>query len=562
MPFVTGREAFFEVARSEGARYLFANPGTTELQIFDELAEGQTGIELILALQEAAAVAMADGYAQATRRPSLVNLHIAPGVANGLGNIFNASWARSPVVITAGQQNLNQIFQEPLLAADLVRIVEQFCKWSYEVKRAEDVGPALRRAFKIAASPPTGPVFVSIPWNFLDEGGEVELAPPSAIAHGAPGDPAALAQEAARLLGAERPLIVAGDGVARAGAVGELVRVAEALGAKVAAEPLHGRLVFPMDHPLYTGAMAPTNALVRAVLDQADVVLAVGALVFAPFFPSPVSPLPPGVDLIQIDVDEYQIAKTHPVSVGIRGEIRATLAALASEIESRRSAEQQAVAGRRATDIGEQRTAALSSLRASVEQQAEQDPLPAIAACAQVVEALDGRPASIVDEAVTNSYALRLTLRQRDPESYFFFRGGGLGWGIPAAAGVKLAQPDRRVVAVVGDGATLYVPQALWSLAHHDIPATIVVLNNGGYYILKAQLLGMGGKAAKYDAYPGMDIADPAVDFMALAQAFGIPAERAEKGSEIAPAVRKALDSGGPALVEVPIDRTVRPLMG
>jgi benzoylformate decarboxylase len=155
---------------------------------------------------------------------------------------------------------------------------------------------------------------------------------------------------------------------------------------------------------------------------------------------------------------------------------------------------------------------------------------------------------------------LRSVLRQRDPDSYFFFRGGGLGWGIPAAIGVKLAQPDRNVVAVVGDGATLYVPQALWSLAHHDIAATVVILNNGGYYILKAQLLGMGGKAAKADAYPGMDIAGPPVDFMALAHAFGVPAERVESGREIAPAVRKAIASGGPALVEVVVDPSLRPI--
>lgn len=561
MSYLTGREAFFEVARSEGVKYLFANPGTTELQIFDELAEGQTGVELILALQEAAAVAAADGYAQATRRPSLVNLHIAPGVANGLGNLFNAHWGRSPVVLTAGNQTTKQIFQEPMLAADLVRMTEQFCKWAYEVKRAEDVGPALRRAFKVAASPPTGPVFVSIPWDYLDEGGEVELAPPSHIAHGMPGDPAAIAQAAQRLLDAERPMIMAGDEVGRAGAVAELVALAELVGARVVGEQLHSRLNFPMDHPLWQGMLAPTYTLVRPVLEQADVVFAIGATLFAPFFPSPVHPIPPEVELIHAHVDDYEIAKTFPVSLGIRGEVRATLQALVREIESRIKPGRESVLRRRGAEIGEQRAAAVASLRDAVTAQVSATPLPPIAACAQIVEALDG-PASIVDEAVTNSYALRLNLRQRDPDSYFFFRGGGLGWGIPAAAGVKLAQPERQVVAVVGDGATLYVPQALWTLAHHDIPATIVILNNGGYYILKAQLLGMGGKAAKYERYPGMDIAEPAVDFMALAQAFGVPAERVEKGSEVAPAVRKALASGGPAVVEVPIDPTVRPLTG
>src|SRR5947207_3489956 len=251
MPSLSGRDQFFEVARSEGARYLFANPGTTELPIFDELAD-ETGIELILALQEATAVAAADGYAQATRRPALVNLHIAPGVANGLGNIFNAMWNRSPVVVTAGQQNTNQLIQEPMLAADLVRMTEQFCKWSYEVERPEDIGIAMRRAFKIAASPPTGPVFLSIPWNYLDEQTDTEIPPPSRIEHGAVAVEG-IPEAARRLLDATQPLIVAGDEVARAGAVQDLVDLAEVVGARVVGEVLHSRMVFPMDHPLWNG---------------------------------------------------------------------------------------------------------------------------------------------------------------------------------------------------------------------------------------------------------------------------------------------------------------------
>ncbi len=560
MAYVTGREAFFEVARTEGVKYLFANPGTTELPIFDELAE-DTGVELILALQEATAVAAADGYAQATRRPALVNLHIAPGVANGLGNIFNASWSGSPVVITAGQQDINQIVQEPMLAADLVRMVDQFCKWSYEVQRPEDVGVALRRAFKVAASPPTGPVFVSIPWNYLDDGGDAEIPPPSRIAHASPADPAAVEEAAGMLLAAEDPVIIAGDEIARAGALDAVVALAEAVGARVVGEPLNGRVVFPMDHPQWQGMLAPVNAMIRAGLDQSDVILSVGALMFAPFLPSPEGAVPPGKTLIQVHPDPYEIAKTYAVDLGLRGDIGATLRALTDAVAAGASPEQREAMRTRATRLAEQRAAAVAGLEASLAEQIGQRPLPAVAACAAVVEAFDG-PVSVVDESVTATFALRSVLRQRDPDSYFFFRGGGLGWAIPAAAGVQLAQPDRKVVAVVGDGATLYVPQALWTLAHHDIPATIVVINNGGYYVLKSQMLGMAGKAAKAGVYPGMDIAGPPVDFPTLAQAFGVPAERAETAGDVTGAVRKAMASGGPSLVEVPIDGTVQPLGG
>ena len=557
MTSLSGRDQFFEVARSEGARYLFANPGTTELPIFDELAD-ETGIELILALQEATAVAAADGYAQATRRPALVNLHIAPGVANGLGNIFNALWNRSPVVVTAGQQNTNQLIQEPMLAADLVRMTEQFCKWSYEVERPEDIGIAMRRAFKIAASPPAGPVFLSIPWNYLDEQTDTEIPPPSRIEQGSvPVD--GIAEAARRLLDASAPLIVAGDEVARVGAVQDLVDLAEVVGARVVGEVLHSRMVFPMDHPLWNGMLPPVNAGIRSVLEIADVALVAGAVMFPPFFYNPVGAVPPGVDIIQIDPDPYQIAKTYAVTLGLRGDVGATVRALLAEVRAQQAEDRRAATAERVAGYGSAREGALAGMKAAVESQMQMNPVSSFAACAAIADAFDS-PTSVVDESVTATAAVRAALRQRDPDSYFFFKGGGLGWGIPASAGVQLAQPDRNVVAIVGDGATCYVPQSLWTLAHHDLPVTVVVLNNGGYFILKSQLLGMNQKAVKFDKWPGMDIADPAVDFMALAHAFGVPSERVKKGSEITSAVRKAMGSGGPFLIEVPIDGTVKPM--
>ena len=477
-------------------------------------------------------------------------------MANGLGNIFNAMWNRSPVVITAGQQNTNQLIQEPMLAADLVKMTEQFCKWSYEVERPEDIGIAMRRAFKVAASPPHGPVFLSIPWNYLDEQTDTEIPPPSPIDHGTVAVDG-IEQAARRLLDAKQPLIVAGDEVARAGAVNELVALAEAVGARVVGEVLHSRMVFPMDHPLWSGMLPPVNAGIRSVLEQADVALVVGAVMFPPFFYNPVGAVPPNVEIIQIDPDPYQIAKTYPVALGLRGDAGATVRALLSKVREISDKADEIAA--RVKSYGEARAGAVAGMKAAVEAQMQKDPVSSFAACAAIADAFD-TPTSVVDESVTATAAVRAALRQREPDSYFFFKGGGLGWGIPASAGVQLAQPDRKVVAIVGDGATCYVPQSLWTLAHHDLPVTVVVLNNGGYYILKSQLLGMNQKAVKFDKWPGMDIADPSVDFMSLASAFGVPSERVEKGSEITSAVRKAMGSGGPFLLEVPIDGTIKPM--
>ncbi len=549
----TGREAFFEVARSENARYLFTNPGTTELPIFDELADDGAGLELIMCLQEGVAVGAADGYAQATGRPSLINLHVTPGMANGLCGMFNAKWSRSPIVVTAGQQDTRHLVQEPMLAGDLVGMVSQFSKYSYECRRPEEIGIAMRRAFKEAGSAPTGPTFVSIPWDVFDQDADFDIPGPSSIDERSTASGEAIAAAARMLLDADRPLIVAGDGIARADAVAELVRVAELLGSRVGGEPIHGRLNFPFDHPLYAGMIAPMNPGIRASLEQADVAFIAAASAFSPFYPSSVMAVPPGVTLVQLDPDPSEIARIYPVAVGMVGDPKSSLAALGREIERVRTPDQAGRADARAREAGEQKMAGMAALAAALEGKRSVDPIPPIVAVAEVTGALD--PGTIVvDESITATLGVRSTLKLSEHGTYFFTRGGGLGFGLPASIGVKLARPERPVVAIVGDGTTLYTPQALWTMAHHQVPVVSVILNNASYLILKSGLAGMQGKAVKHDVWPAMDIVDPRVDFLALARTFDVPAERVSNAAHIAPAVRKALASGGPALVEVVVD--------
>ncbi|MGH2784989.1 MAG: thiamine pyrophosphate-binding protein, partial [Actinomycetota bacterium] len=455
----TGREAFFEVARSEGARYLFTNPGTTELPIFDELAEDGAGIELIMCLQEGVAVGAADGYAQATGRPSLINLHVTPGLANGLNGIFDAAWSRSPIVVTAGQQDTRHLVQEPMLAGDLVGMVSQFCKYTYECRRPDEIGIAMRRAFKEAADPPSGPTFVSIPWDVFDQDADFEIPGTSRLDHHATASAEAIAEAARMLLDADRPLIVAGDGIARADAVAELVRVAELLGARVAGEPIHGRLNFPFDHPLYAGMIAPMNPGIRASLEQADVAFIAAASAFSPFYPSSVMAVPPDVTLLQLDPDPKEIARIYPVALGMVGDPKASLRALGNEIERVRTPEQSKRADARITEAGEQKAAGMAALWGAIDEKRSVDPIPPIVAVAEVTSALE--PGTIVvDESITSTLGVRSTLKLSEPGTYFFTRGGGLGFGLPASIGVKLARPDRPVVAIVGDGTTLYTPQA------------------------------------------------------------------------------------------------------
>ena len=549
----TGREAFFEASRSEGARYLFTNPGTTELPIFDEFAEDSHGLELIMCLQEGVAVGAADGYAQATNKPALINLHVTPGLANGLCGIFNARWSRSPIVVTAGQQDTRHLVQEPMLAGDLQAMVRQFCKYTYECRRPDEIAIAMRRAFKDAATPPTGPTFVSIPWDVFDQEADFEIPAKSEIDLGATASADSIAKTARMLLDADRPLIVAGDGIARAEAVAELVRVAELIGARVAGEPIHGRLVFPFDHPLYAGMLAPMNPGIRAALEQADVAFIAAASAFSPFYPTSVMAVPPNVTLLQLDPDPVEIARIYPVAVGMVGDPKASLRALGEEVERVRTPDQAKRAASRTKEIAEQKAQIQAGLAASLEQKRSASPIAPLVAVSEIAEALEPGT-QVVDESITSTLGVRSTVKLSEPGSYFFTRGGGLGFGLPAAIGVKLARPDRPVVAIVGDGTTLYTPQALWTMAHHHVPVVSVILNNASYLILKSGMAGMQGKAVKHDVWPAMDIVDPRVDFLSLARAFDVPAERVETAGDIGPAVRKAIASGGPALVEIVVD--------
>src|SRR5919108_3507025 len=328
--------------REAGVDYLFGNPGTTELPFLDAL-DG-SGIEYVVALQEATAVAAADGFAQAGGRLGVVNLHVAPGVGNGLSILHNASRARSPLLVTAGQQDTRLLLGDPILAADLVQMTEQFTKWSHEVRSAAEAPVALRRAIELALTPPTGPVFLALPMDLMSEMVDADVAPappPSVRPQPAPED---VARAATLLAAAKAPVIVAGDGVARAGARAELVALAELLGAGVHAEPIHRRASFPADHPLWRGGLFPAAANVRKALERADGVLIVGASVFTWLFHTPGPPFRAELPVIQLDDDAREIAKTYPVSLGIVADVRASLRALHAALEARLGGGERAAA--------------------------------------------------------------------------------------------------------------------------------------------------------------------------------------------------------------------------
>ncbi len=547
-----------QILSSAGVRYLFGNPGTTELPFLDALAD--SGLEYVLGLQEATAVAAADGYAQAAGTLGVVNVHVAPGLANSLSILHNAARAKTALVVTAGQQDSRFLMDEPILAADLVRMAEAFTKWSYEVRSAEEAPRALRRALKVARTPPTGPVFLSLPMDLLR--GVVEDAGegPVALATRSRPEPEAVEHAARLLAGARAPLVIAGDGVARAGAVAELVALAELLGARVHGEPVYRRTSFPGNHPLWRGGLFPSPASVRKALDESDAVLIVGANVFTWFLHTEGAPFRRELSVIQVDDDPWEVGRSYPVALGIVADPREALVELTRALASRMTDPARRAARERAETIGRGRAEIVARMRVAAEAEAQRAPIGQ-AHLMHTLASLLPRDAVVVDESATSLPFVLRYMPFATPASFFGSKTGTLGWGMGAAIGVQLALPGRKVVATVGDGSVMYAPQALWTAARYRLPITYVVPNNTSYAILKSGMLSLDLPSAKRGIFPGMDLVDPEIDYAGLAKALGVRAERVEKPGELREVLAECLSDAGPSLVDVAIDRGFKAML-
>lgn len=537
-------DALLTTLRDEGVRRIFGNPGTTELPLLDALVDAPD-FDYVLGLQEASVVAMADGHARATQRPSFVNLHVAAGLANGLIGLLNASRSRTPLVVTAGQQDRRHLASDPMLSGDLVRLAAGAVKHTFDVQHAHDLPVVLRRAFRLACQPPAGPVFLSLPMDLLASDEDVELPARSALS--TPAAAGGVGAAARMLAEAERPAIVAGDGVGRDGAVAELVAVAERLGAVTYHQPMHDGVDFPGTHPLHGGMLAATNAAINQTLAAHDVVLIVGVHAFMAHHYTPGSAVPRSVRVVQLDADAAEIGRNFAVDCALVGAVRPTLAELARVLEDGvpQAAERIAAAGRA-------RERRLAEFAATVRYGGDVAPLAPPTAAAAVVSGLP-EDVVVVEEAITTGLPLRQAFPMDRPGSYVHTVGGGLGSGIGMAVGHALGDPDRPVVAVLGDGCTMFGLQGLWSAAHHGVPVTFVVMNNGEYRTLKETLDNWDSSATRAGRYPGLDLAPPHLEFTKAADFFGIDSVRVGDAGELAEAVAKGAAGTTPLLIEVPI---------
>ena len=553
MTVMTGARAFLEMLRAEGVDHIFGNPGTSESAIMALLPE-YPDIQYMLATQEGVAMGMADGFALVSGRPAVVNLHIETGLANGISLLHHAMDGGVPLVLTAGNKDIRKLAEG---RSDLAEMVRQFTKWSVEVTHPEQVPGVMRRAFQEAKNAPTGPVFVGFAANALDGSAEMEITPSAPAALPPMPNPMAV-EEAARLLASStRPVMIVGDRVAQAGGMKAAAVLAERLGAGVYATSI-ARANFSSGHPQFLGRINPTISAGRQLLADADVILAVGANVFSGFFYLPGSSLGKSTRLIHLDSALREIGKTEPADVAIVGDPKAGMEMLEEAVKGQvditqadRIQAQNAAYAALKEDAWERRQQQLGELW-------ERRPMAPERMMHEIAAALPSETI-LVDDSLSSKDALHGAMQFNEPGSIYGERIGAIGWGMGAGLGVKLAERERPVVAVVGDGSAMMTVQALWTAANYNIPVIYLVCNNRSYRILKLnmnihrrEILGQE-MGEDFEGYVGMDFALP-LNIAGIAEAIGVYGRTISDPEEIGPEIERALGSGKPAVLDVVID--------
>lgn len=549
---ISGRNAFIELLRSEGITEMFGNPGTTELPVMHALTD-YPDMGYTLGLQESVVIAMADGYVRASGKLAACNVHVAPGLGNAMGTLYTAYVSGTPLIVTAGQQEQGHGLTEPLLYAPLVPIASPVVKWATEITRLADLPRTMHRAAKVAMTEPTGPVFISLPGDILNDFGAIEIGEATRVDTKARPSDETLRALAEMLLAAEKPLILAGHEIVTSDAFDEAGAFADALGAPVYQQTVVTGAHFPSEHPLFLGQPSRDQKQVRALLEPYDTLICVGSDVLRMSIYSEIDPLPPHMKVIQIGQRDWEMGKNYAAAMAVRADVKETLKALTPLLAEmggkaradRNAATVAALADRNWTATKAKRTEAAKA-------KAGQTPMSAdwlmMSLCGMLPDDV-----VVVDEGITTAAALNTYLPYKDRYSYLGNVSGGIGWGIAAAVGAQIAQPERRVVAIIGDGSAMYSIQALWSAASRKLPIVFVLCNNGGYRIIKQRLKAWHGN----DTFIGMDFKDPPIDATKLAEGFGLEAHRVDNGADFETRFAAAMAGSAPVLIEVMVEGQV-----
>ncbi len=457
------------------------------------------------------------------------------------------------MILTAGQQEQGHGLMEPVLFGPLVQMAEPLVKWAVEVTRLEDLPRIVRRAAKIATTPPTGPVFISLPGDILNAEAGIELGRSTRVDTRVRPSDESLQALVARILKAQRPLIIAGDEIVKSDALHEAAQLAETLGAPAYQCSTPYGAHFLSESPCFMGALSRLQKQVREVLSPYDLMIVLGADPLRMSVYSEVDPMPDGMGLVQIGLVDWDLAKNYGAEIALKADVKETLRALVPALKAAGGSALESRAKNGVAELASKNwSARRKPLTEQISKSAGKSPIEPDYLSLQVVEAMPDN-AILVDEGLTSGRQLLSLRPHRDRYGYHALASGGIGWGLPASVGVSLANPDRPVVCFSGDGSAMYSIQSLWTAAHHKLPLTVVIANNGGYRIIKQRLLAFHGD----DHYVGMDFADPPVDFAGIAKSMGCEAIRIASPAELKPALASAFTRPGTKLIEVMVDGSV-----
>lgn len=559
MPVKKGRQAIIEQFLADGIDHMFGNPGTVEQGFLDALKD-YPEMKYILTLQESVAVTIADGYARKTQKPALVQLHSSPGIGNAVGALYQAKRGHAPLVVIGGDAGLRYMNMDAQMAADLIAMMEPVTKHAEMVLDSRSLLRTLRRAIKIAATPPMGPVYICLPMDVLDEINEETVFPTSLPSTRSVPEASVVENTAAMLLDAKNPVIYMGDGVAWSQGTGELTKVAELLGADVYGVD-SGDLNMDTTHPLYrgvTGHMFGPHSL--PIFKSGDANLVVGTYITPEVFPELGDVFDSKAKVIHFDLNSYEIAKNHRVDLGVVCDPKLSLAALAEAVEKKISPDRKKISAEKIKKRTAEKADNLETERKTDAGHIGKTPLH-MAEFARVLAEKLPDDAIIFDEALTNSPALTRYIPPRKPGCYFSTRGGSLGVGITGAIGMKIAAPGKTVVGFTGDGGSMYTIQALWSAARHNTGAKFVVCNNGSYRLLQLNVSNYWetNKIESHDFPLCFDLSEPRIRFDLLANAMGVEAVRVAKPEEIGPAIKRMLADDKPFLIDLMLEGDFHP---
>jgi benzoylformate decarboxylase len=541
-----GADVLLEVLESEGVRYIFGNPGTTELPLMDALVDAPA-LQYILALQEASAGPMAGGYAQAARRPAFLNLHTAGGLGHGMGA---AQCQCFPDAARGDGGSAVRGTPSPIHCCSAISCGSPLRRQvGKEIPHADrfDPGPAglprLRRATDWPGLP-------RLPMDILEEMTATSIAEVSIIERKMVAGSLDLLADHLAAIRPGKLALIAGDEVSASNGAPEVVLLAEALGAPVygSSWPLH--IPFPTSHPLWAGNLPTKASEIAETLKPYDAIFALGGKSLITIVYTEASAVPPGCDVFQMSADVRDLGRTYATKLSVVGDIKASVKTLLPLLVQRLAGKAEAYAGLCVNARREQMTRR-AQLNAAADAAFDAPLIAPIVAARETARAI-GPQIAIVDEAPATTFHLRDFLDSASTQQYSFSRGGALGWGMPAAVGFSLGLGRAPVVSIVGDGAALYSPQALWTAVHEKLPVTFVVINNREYNILKKFLRSQPRYAsARENRFIAMDLVDPAIDFLALASSMGVAARRVSRAADIAPAIAAGIASGTTNLIEI-----------